>query len=78
MARDDNDKRPLLLEEQEEENEEPSVFLRTRRTGVQKVASVQSELLDLSDDEVPKGYNSRNKREIIVAIFIVSFDTKKG
>ena len=76
----ENDKIPLLLEENEE-IEEPTVFVQTRPDGIQKMASVQSELLDLSNeaDPTPKRRRYyRHNREIVVAIFIVAFDTKKG
>ncbi len=86
----DNDSTPLLLEVNEDsEDQDPVVFVQTRPDGIQKMSSVQSELLDVSNDRnsdrSPKEHSLskrrryyRHNREIIVAIFIVAFDTKKG
>ena len=81
-----NDQRPLLLAEEEDNLDDAPVFIRRNHPpGFQKHSSVQSELLDLEDDAIGKSEPVsrtrdyyRHEREIVVAIFIVAFDTKKG
>ena len=83
-----NDQRPLLLAEEEDNLDDAPVFIRRNHPpGFQKNSrpSVQSELLDLQDDAISKPEPVsrtrdyyRHEREIVVAIFIVAFDTKKG
>ncbi len=86
MSETTSDQRPLLLAEEEDNLEDPPVFVRRNHPpGFQKHSSVQSELLDLEDDAISNSVPAsrtrncyRHEREIVVAIFIVAFDTKKG
>lgn len=76
MAENDSDQRPLLLEESEE-IEDPVVF---SSANVKKM-SLRSDHQDLEDDvakENEKRQQYHSNRQLVVAIFIVSFDTKKG
>ena len=77
------DKVPLLLEDEkeildEEEFEEDETFYDRHPEGIEKVSSVQSEMLDLSESGKRRRRYYIHNTELIVAIFVVAFDTKKG
>lgn len=77
------DKVPLLLEDEkeildEEEFEEDETFYDRHPEGIEKVSSVQSEMLDLSESGKRRRRYYIHNTELIVAVFVVAFDTKKG
>ena len=77
------DKVPLLLEDEkeildEEEFEEDETFHDRHPEGIEKVSSVQSEMLDLSESGKRRRRYYMHNTELIVAAFVVAFDTKKG
>ena len=74
------DQQPLLLEDFENgEGVEVETFPKNHPSGIDKRVSVQSELLDLTNDEDKRRRRYyRHSKDLVVAIFIVAFDTKKG
>ena len=73
------DKVPLLLEDEKEIlDEEDETFHDRHPEGIEKVSSVQSEMLDLSESGKRRRRYYMHNTELIVAAFVVAFDTKKG